>query len=86
MKQVCILRHMYINIYRVWLPSMNMINKKLDVLQMSMVRGKENPQITAKYSTIFLPIFLGRRYTSCLYRPSGALYSSIKASACEYQR
>lgn len=28
------------------------------------------------------PIFLGRRYTSCLYRPTGALNSSIRARAC----
>jgi len=29
------------------------------------------------------PIFLGKRYTSCLYLPSGALNSSIKARACK---
>lgn len=30
---------------------------------------------------VFLPIFFGSKYTSCLYRPGGALYSSIRAIA-----
>lgn len=33
-----------------------------------------------------LPIFLGSRYTSCLYRPSGALNNSIRARACRQPR
>lgn len=32
------------------------------------------------------PIFLGRRYTSCLYRPTGALNNSIRARACRGEK
>lgn len=35
-----------------------------------------------KWFSCFLPIFLGSRYTSCLYRPSGALNNSMSARAC----
>lgn len=33
----------------------------------------------------YSPIFLGRRYTSCLYRPSGALNNSIRARAWRHK-
>jgi hypothetical protein len=43
-------------------------------------RGKP-PSFLALYIFYNLPIFFGKRYTSCLYLLGGALYNSINANA-----